>query len=83
MIVLQALWGSFWVKAVGMAFAALLAVKAYGLAREWQGEAKGAAKVVAAVTKKADANVATAARVGAAVEAGKGRSKNPYVRVDP
>lgn len=83
MIILQALLGSFWVKAIGAAFAALLAVKAYGLAKEWQGEAKGAAKVVAAATKKADANVSTAERVGAAVEAGRKGAKNPYTRIDP
>lgn len=82
-VVISALLGSFWVKVVGLVFIGLLAVKGYGLAKEWQGEAKGAAKVVAAATKKADANVATAERVGAAAEAGKGRSKNPYARVDP
>lgn len=78
MIILQALMGSFWVKVVGLTFAALLAVKAYGLAKEWQGEERGAAKVVQAVTKKADSNARVADEVREQVAAGKRGKPDPY-----
>lgn len=78
-----ALWGSFWVRVLGAIFLGLVALKGFGMAKEYQGEQKGAERVTQAVTKKADKDASTAERIGNAALAGKGRVRNPYVRDDP
>lgn len=79
-MIVSALLGSVWVRAIGGVFLCLAAVWGYGAAKEWKGEMKGEARVTAAAVQKADANAQKADDVRSEVATGKRGAKNPYQR---